>query len=83
MDLKTRSPLVLSVAAFAVVAGCSIDPKNYETAPVEVATTQGTVTCQLYTPERTIWDRAIDWPRSMTAAEADATCKLEGDRRKG
>lgn len=71
----------LILSAFAV-AGCAPSPANYETAPVQVQTAQGVVTCQLYTPERVLWDRAIDRPNSMSVQDGDAVCRAEGERQK-
>lgn len=61
-----------------MVAGCIGSPEEYETPPVEVQSSQGVVTCQLYTPQTVIWDRAIDWPRTMSVKEADSLCKARG-----
>lgn len=75
------------IAAFlfasAIVAGCTPDPAQYETTPVQVETANGTVTCQLYTKDTVLWDRALDWPRSMDYKQADAICKTEGKRQAG
>lgn len=70
--------LVLAVA----LAGC-VDPRDYESDPVEVPTTRGTVICQLYTQNLVVWDRAITRPEAMTVADADAVCIDEGKRRAG
>lgn len=70
---------VLSALA---LAACSLDPRDYETPPVAVETTRGTVLCQLYTPDRVVWDRAIDRPRTMSVEEADNICRAEGARQK-
>lgn len=74
--------LALFAAAAACLAGCTIDPKNYETAPVTVSSPQGPVVCQLYTPDLVTWDRAIDRPAGMSVQAADALCLEEGKRRK-
>lgn len=71
---------VLSVVALAVLAGCSIDPKAYESPPVTVQTRQGPVVCQLYTKEIVRWDRSITRPGAMSVEAADAVC-LEAGRR--
>ncbi|WP_317056752.1 hypothetical protein [Roseovarius rhodophyticola] len=63
-----------------VLAGCSVDPRNFETTPVQVKTAKGIVTCQLYTKERVLWDRAIDRPDNMSVREADDVCRAEGIR---
>ncbi len=72
-----------ALLALPLLAGCSLSPKNYETTPVQVATAQGPVTCQLYKPDMVVWDRAIDRPESMTVAMADQICIAEGKRRAG
>lgn len=60
-----------------------VSPENYESEPVKVDTPIGVVTCQLYTQDLVIWDRAIDRPESMTVSTADAICVNEGQRRSG
>ncbi|WWR46464.1 hypothetical protein RZ517_17115 [Roseovarius sp. S88] len=65
-----------------VLAGCTGDPRSYETTPVQVKTAKGIVTCQLYTKERVLWDRAIDRPDNMSVREADDVCRAEGIRQK-
>ncbi|WP_424986669.1 hypothetical protein [Microbulbifer sp. S227A] len=80
--MKTpRLPAALILSGL-VVMGCTPSPAAYETPPVQVKTPQGIVTCQLYTPERVLWDRAIDRPNSMSVQEGDAVCRAEGERRK-
>lgn len=74
--------LVLSLTAVLGLSAC-LDPRDYETAPVEVATAEGIVTCQLYTQERVIWDRAIGFPRTISVKAADKVCQDEGLRRGG
>lgn len=74
-----RAVLTLPILA---VAGCVASPVEYETTPVKVETTKGIVTCQLYTKDLVVWDRAIDRPASMSVQEADGVCRAEGDRRK-
>lgn len=59
------------------LAGC-LDPRDYESVPVEIETRSGTVTCQLYTEEYTIWDRAIIAPPGVTIAQADEVCREYG-----
>lgn len=75
------APATLILSVFAV-AGCSLSPVDYETTPVQVKTAKGVVTCQLYTPDRVLWDRAIDRPNSMSVQEGDAVCRAEGERLK-
>ena len=65
-----------------VLAGCIGDPRDYETTPVSLETSKGTVVCQLYTPERVLWDRSISRPQNMTVEEADNICRAEGERQK-
>ncbi|GLK65177.1 hypothetical protein F8A10_20140 (plasmid) [Paracoccus kondratievae] len=72
----------LPVLALGLLAACSIDPKDYETAPVTVQTASGPVTCQLYTRSLVTWDRSIDRPANMTVAAADQICLSEGQRQK-
>lgn len=71
--------LVLSGVA---ISGCVPSPTTYETTPVQVETAKGVVTCQLYTRERVVWDRAINRPNSMSVEEGDAVCRAEGERLK-
>jgi type IV pilus biogenesis protein CpaD/CtpE len=68
--------------AAALLAGCVQSPEAYETTPVKVETPKGIVTCQLYTREIVVWDRAIDRPAKMGVQEADAICRAEGERQK-
>lgn len=75
-----RFPLLLTFGAVVLTAGCTIDPADYETTPVKLSTPKGTVTCQLYTEELVIWDRAINVPPGMTIAEGDQLCHNEGLR---
>lgn len=74
-------PTALIVSAVGI-SGCVPSPTHYETTPVQVQTAKGVVTCQLYTPERVLWDRAIDRPNSMSVEEGDAVCRAEGEQRK-
>lgn len=72
--------LILPIAA--TLSGCIPSPKDLETTPVKVQTSKGEVTCQLYRPDRVLWDRAINYPASkMSVAEADGYCQQEGQRR--
>jgi hypothetical protein len=70
---------ILAGTALALTA--CVSPKDYETTPVQVATPQGTVTCQLYTKKIVDWDRAIEHPANMSVESADAICHNEGVRR--
>ncbi|TRW98646.1 hypothetical protein FNJ84_03560 [Paracoccus sp. M683] len=74
--------LVMTASAVVFVAACSVDPRDYETTPVVVETAAGPVTCQLYTKERVIWDRAIARPNNMDVKTADNICLQEGQREK-
>jgi hypothetical protein len=39
------------------------------------------VTCQLYTPDSTIWDRAVFAPKGLSIPNANQICVNEGLRR--
>lgn len=78
MDLPLLPALTL--AASLVIAGCATSIEDYETTPVQLKTSKGVVTCQLYSHDRVMLDRAIDIPRTMTIKEGDALCKAEGVR---
>ncbi|KIC37622.1 hypothetical protein [Leisingera sp. ANG-M7] len=71
-----------SIAAFGTIAALSgcVSPEQFETTPVQLQTSKGVVTCQLYTKDRVLWDRSIDRPTSMPVQEADEICKREGYR---
>ncbi len=73
------TPIIGCVAVLALT-GC-VDRASYETAPVQVKTKKGVVTCQLYTERRVLWDEAISIPSGMTIAEGDQICQNEGLRR--
>ncbi len=79
--MRSFKLLALSPLAGVLLTGCISSPQAYETEPVDLKTPKGTVTCQLYTDEIVLWDRAIRWPRTITAEQADAVCKEEGRRR--
>ncbi len=66
--------------ASVVLAGC-VNPQVFETEPVTLKTPKGAVTCQLYTPDQVAWDRAIAWPKGLSAKKADKICREEGERR--
>ncbi len=80
--ISKRKVSIVGVFCVALLSGCSIDPQNYETTPVQLKTAKGIVTCQLYTKERVLWDRAIDRPNNMSVREADNICRAEGERQK-
>lgn len=73
---------LLTMLGLSLLAGCVSPPYAYETKPVKIASAKGDVTCQFYTTDYVVWDRAIDLPASMTVAEADAICFEAGKRRK-
>ena len=70
-----------AMTAAGLLAACSPDPRNFETDPVRLETPKGTVTCQLYTDQTVVWDRAIAAPPGMSIQEADSICVEEGYRR--
>ena len=69
-----------TLVGITVLAGCSIK-SGFETTPVDVQTSKGIVTCQLYTGERVLWDEAITMASSMGTEEANDVCRIEGQRR--
>ena len=69
----------IAVCLVTVLSGC-LDPESLETAPVQVSTAQGVVTCKLYRRDRVLWDRAIHRPDAMSVATADQICQAEGQR---
>ncbi len=76
---STKTTLLLPILAG--LSACVPSPEKLESEPVTVQTPKGAVTCQLYTRNTVIWDRAIDFPATkMSVAEADAYCKQEGQR---
>lgn len=76
--LSTR--LVAVAFGGLLVAGCVPNPDQFATEPVEINTPGGVVTCQLYTPNRVIWDRSVARPDTMTVQQADNYCRGEGQR---
>lgn len=64
-----------------IVAGCELTPDQFETPPVTVKTSQGFVSCQLYSHDYVLWDRAIDWPNVLNGEQADRYCQQEGRRK--
>jgi len=73
-----RNSIFMACAALGVAA--CISPQDYETTPVEISTSKGLVTCQLYSPGRVSWDRSINRPENMSVQEADNVCISEGNR---
>ena len=71
--------LSLLGATLALVSACS--PVSYETEPVTVQTDKGELVCQLYSHKTVLLDRALHMPHAMHIAEADALCRVEGERR--
>lgn len=74
--------MLLILAGGLALSACSLDPRAYETTPVVVETAAGPVTCQLYTHEQVIWDRATARPANMDVETADNICLAEGQRQK-
>ncbi len=70
-----------AIACAAALSGC-VPSQSYESAPVQVQTSQGVVTCQLYTKDIVLWDRALSHPTEISAQAADQVCTDEGKRRK-
>lgn len=64
------------------LSACIGSPESFESTPVEIATKEGKVTCQLYTKETVLWDRSLDRPAGMSVTAADQYCKVEGEREK-
>lgn len=78
---KPSKVFLSSAVVCLALAGCDFSPEAYESEPVTVQTRMGVVTCQLYTRDLVVWDRAIDRPDNMTVSTADAICVNEGQRR--
>jgi len=76
----TIKKIAILMGAFVAVSACVPDPRAYESEPVELQTSGGVVTCQLYTRERVIWDRSINRPSNMSVEQADEYCQAEGLR---
>lgn len=76
------SKTALLLIATLGLAACVPNPRDYETAPVQLKTPQGVVTCQLYTKKLVAWDRSIDRPAGMSVRQADDYCQAEGERMK-
>ncbi|TCS66977.1 hypothetical protein [Primorskyibacter sedentarius] len=79
--MKNLTKPALMLLGAITLAACS-SPEAFETEPVQVQTSQGIVTCQLYTPGLLDWDRSISRPNSMSVEAADQVCKAEGAARK-
>ncbi len=77
-DFMLALPVIVALAGY-------MSPESFETDPAEVTTCRGIVTCQLYTHNRVIWDRAIHRPETMSVSDAGTVCVNEGKRlaRKG
>ncbi|WP_171207471.1 MULTISPECIES: hypothetical protein [unclassified Ruegeria] len=79
--MKKSLTFSLLASAAVLIAACVPSPSDFETTPVQVSTSKGVVTCQLYRLDRVDWDRAIDFPATkMTVPEADQICRDEGLR---
>lgn len=72
----------LALTALIALAACDVK-ENYETDPVTVSTKDGAVSCQLYTPNVVLWDRALSRPAAMSDADANRQCRAEGELRLG
>ncbi|CAM3214581.1 hypothetical protein PANO111632_08430 [Paracoccus nototheniae] len=66
----------------AALGGLTACTQKYESAPVEITTPDGPVTCQLYRPDMVIWDRPLSYPEGMETSEAASVCRKEGMSRK-
>ncbi|MDO6726023.1 hypothetical protein Q4544_03670 [Cognatishimia sp. 1_MG-2023] len=74
MSKFAKTAIVIGFAA--TLSACDRTP--YESTPVKVKSESGTVTCQLYTAERVMWDESIAHPESMTKSDADNICQAKG-----
>ncbi|NHF74375.1 hypothetical protein [Paracoccus xiamenensis] len=72
--------LTLAIAAVATLSACSLNPKDYESAPILADSAMGPVTCQIYTEGQVTWDRSINRPDGMSVETADNLCRAEGKR---
>lgn len=71
----TRTAVAMS---FLATMGC-VDKRSYETAPVLLSTDKGTIICQLYRADLTLWDEAISVPTGISIKTGDALCKQRGE----
>lgn len=71
----------LAITPIVLMTTACIDRSFFESDPVQIRTSQGIVTCQLYTDNRIDWDEAIGRPETMTDAQAQAVCIAEGKKR--
>lgn len=78
---RNRVQVLPAIALLLLMSGCALSPKNYESEPVDIQTPSGIVTCQLYTTDLVVWDRAIQRPETMSVTAADDICIEEGERR--
>ena len=76
MSLIIKLPIL--GAASIVLTACSLE--KYESEPVLLTTEMGLVTCQLYTKDRVLFDKAIDIPEGMAVEVANNLCRTEGER---
>ena len=77
--MTTKFSVLVGVGAMLALSGC-IDQTRYESTPVQVASAQGTVVCQLYRLDQVLWDEAIAAPAGMSIEVADQICINEGFR---
>lgn len=66
-------------SALLLLTGCA-PQEVYETEPVQIETSKGLVTCQLYQKHLVLWDEAIDWPDETSEEFADRSCRSFGWR---
>ena len=71
--------VVFGVLALALSA--CVDGTKFVSDPVVLKTSQGEVTCQLYTKRQLQWDEAVEWPEDMHEGLAREYCRAEGIRR--
>ena len=71
--------LSLLGATLALVSACT--PADFESDPLTLKTDMGDVVCQLYSHNTVMLDRAVHMPHAMHVGEADALCRVEGERR--
>ena len=78
--------ILLSAAGLALLGACSsgnplANPKAYETPEQDIfVQDHGIVSCQLYTRELVVWDRAVHWPQTLPQEVADEFCLREGQK---
>lgn len=70
--------LSAAALAFGALSACVHSTKEYESNPIQVQTSRGVVTCQLYRLDIVEWDRSTDRPARMGIEEADQYCIKAG-----